>query len=37
MGTTFQGSLKAQSIISGDIAGVVTDQSGAAVPKPLSP
>ena len=32
VGTTFPGSLKAQSLISGDIAGVVTDQSGAAVP-----
>ena len=31
LGTTFPGSLKAQSIISGDIAGIVTDQSGAAV------
>ncbi len=31
MSTTFPGSLKAQSIISGDIAGIVTDQSGAAV------
>ena len=31
MSTTFPGNLKAQSIISGDIAGIVTDQSGAAV------
>jgi hypothetical protein len=32
MGTAFTGNLKAQSIISGDIVGGVTDQSGAAVP-----
>jgi hypothetical protein len=31
MAIIFPGSLKAQSIISGDIAGIVTDSSGAAV------
>ena len=32
MVTTFPGSLKAQTTLSGDIAGTITDQSGAAIP-----
>ncbi|HZD50261.1 MAG TPA: carboxypeptidase-like regulatory domain-containing protein, partial [Silvibacterium sp.] len=32
IGTALPGSLKAQSLISGDIVGTVTDQSGAIVP-----
>ena len=32
IGAGFTGLLKAQSLISGDVVGVVTDQSGAIVP-----